>query len=152
MWGHVRTCACDLQCRNILTVLTFSNPASSSLSEGGMSADGSNKNWQKMCCKVETVYIVKPLHWKEMLVDTCWVWQQSFNKGTCISLHTSKSPPFSWHWSWLSQRTSGATYSGFRDAARSRQKNEFHINLTQQWIFFYGAFNSLFKKKKDATI
>lgn len=33
--------------------------------------------------------------------------------------YTSKSPPFSWHCSWQSQRTKGATYSGFREATRS---------------------------------
>lgn len=35
-------------------------------------------------------------------------------------LHTSNSAPFSWHCSWQSQRTKGATYSGFRAATRSK--------------------------------
>lgn len=35
-------------------------------------------------------------------------------------LYTSNSPPFSWHCSWQSQRTNGATYSDFRDITRSK--------------------------------
>lgn len=51
-----------------------------------------------------------------------YFWYCLYNIGL---MNTSNSPPFSWHWSWQSQRTRGATYSGFRDAKRSKK----HINI-----------------------
>lgn len=51
-----------------------------------------------------------------------------------LFLFTSKSPPFSWHCSWQSQRTKGATYSGFRDATMSEKKKRY-TNNTAELLF-----------------
>lgn len=86
--------------QEIWTVLTFTDPACTNLN--------ADRGWVNIQMENSKIHSCRGK--RHAAADS--------TMAACI-LYTSKSPPFSWHCSWQSQRTKGATYSGFREATRS---------------------------------